>query len=281
MREAEVRALLRVALCLAASPLALLSLGRPAMAQAMAPSAASVPPRPFNWSVKWDDGVDAPSLVSAVFSPDLAFTSVTPAGGAWNSTETWVEGGGGTVDRLRMAAGSATPSVPGAPLWLPVGAETFDISYTRGWPSALSLQSGDYAMDVTPHAGLGVTSAGGSAEAGATVRFGAAEALQRLGVAPGGLFGQQGRWYFYAAASGRAIGYNFLPTDNGWRRSGMSLDDGAYVGDAQAGVAWRKGDLQASFGYVGRTVKIDGLHNLPDARRQSMVAFTVSLKPVR
>jgi hypothetical protein len=50
----------------------------------------------------------------------------------------------------------------------------------------VSLGTGKYALDVTPHAGLGFGGAGGSAEAGATVRFGKKmgnQVVNSLGVA--------------------------------------------------------------------------------------------------
>ncbi len=238
-------------------------------AVAQTPTAPSGP-------IVWDDGVPASSLVSAVFNSSTLESAPDPR---WRTTETWVAGGGGAVDRLRFS--EASPALPGVPVWLTSTQNTYDFSYTRGWPAALSFHRGGYAVDVTPHAGVGFTSAGASAEGGATVRFGGERALERFGVEPGGAFGQQSRWYLYAAASGRAIGYNFLRTDEGWRRSGMSLDEGAFFGDAQAGVAWRKGDLQTSFGYVDRTLRFDGLRDLAQDRHESLVAFTVSLKPTR
>lgn len=263
-----MRALLRVACCLAAWPLPVLAQDLSSLSPAKAPV------------IRWDDGVSSSTLVSATYDPD-GFPGARPADANWSVREAWVNGGGGAVDRYSMARGSALPGVPGTPLWLPPGTETFDINYTRGWPSALSASGGGYAVDFTPHAGLGFTSAGASAEGGATVRFGGERALERFGVEPGGVFGSQSRWYLYAAASGRAIGYNFLRTEDGWRRSGMSLDEGAYIGDAQAGVAWRKGDLQASFGYVDRIIKMSGFRELSGDRRDSVVAFTVSMKHFR
>jgi hypothetical protein len=262
--EAEVKALVwRGACCLAVWTL--VSAGGQAVAESATP-----PPG----AISWDDGVPTNSLVSATLDPStLSGTSLPDP--RWRATESWVARGG-AVDHVAWAT---TTSLPGAPVWLPAEPETYDFSFTRGWPSALSLHHGGYAVDVTPHAGVGMTSAGASAEGGATVRLGAEEALERLGVERGGVFGQRSRWYLYAEASGRAIGYNFLRTEEGWRRSGMSLDEGAYFGDAQAGVAWRRGDLQASFGYVDRTVRMTGWNSLGGSKRESLVAFTVSLKP--
>ncbi len=238
----------------------------------------------------WDEGLKTPSLAGARYDEDLSFGPVvyqTPQGPvAYASRELWFDGAGGSVDRLRVTSGGPIYGASGAPLRLDGHAvtdnEAYDVSYTRGWPSALRLKSGEYAFDVTPHAGLGMTSAGGSAEAGATLIFGKARqdsGLSRFGVQNGAAFGGMGRWYLYAEASGRAIGYNFLKGDNGWRRSGMSTDDGAFIGDRQAGVAWRKGDLQASFGYVDRKVRLDNIRSVDVDTHSSMVAFTLSFKP--
>src|SRR3990167_6614228 len=106
-----------------------------------------------------------------------------------------------------------------------------------------------YALDVTPHAGLGFGGAGGSAEAGATVRLGKKKNMgdrvtDALGVREGDTaFGDRGRWYIYAAASGRAVGFNMLRGQNGdWSRAGLTQDTTSrLIGDSQAGVAWRKG----------------------------------------
>jgi hypothetical protein len=270
-----VRALLRASLCLAVAPLAVVFAPRNALAQSFSVSTPTSA-RPV---VNWTDGLPAPNLVSVVFDPYSELSSGSPNASGLRLDESWTTVGGGAVDRVRIASGVSLPGSPGSPVWLPAGLETYDVSYTRGWPSALSLRHGPYAMDFTPHAGFGMTSLGGSAEAGATVRVGPFDALQRFGVEPGGIFGQKARWYLYAEASGQAVGYNFLHTDEGWRRSGMSLDEGAYIGDAQAGVAWRRGDLQASFGYVERTIKLNGLNWLSNSRHESMIAFTLSFKP--
>jgi hypothetical protein len=65
--------------------------------------------------------------------------------------------------------------------------------------------------------------------------------------------------------------------DDGWKRSGVSTDTGAFVGDQQAGVAWRKGDLQASFGWARRKVTSPGA--ISGSMHQEMVGFQLSIKP--
>ena len=146
-------------------------------------------------------------------------------------------------------------------------AQSFDLSYIRGWPSALMLKAGAYDLDITPHAGLGLSDQGGSAEAGAMVRLGAgldtlrarqiAESLG-LSTVDGQSFGDQGRWYLFAAASGRAVGLNVTRdgSTGNLRGSGWSIDPTArIIADAQAGLGWRQGPVQASLGYIHRDIK--------------------------
>lgn len=240
--------------------------------------------------LRWDEGAVVSDISALNGREPLALSSapvLTPQGlYEVQASETWFGGPDGSVDRFRVTTGALAPGAFAPALRDNDGrfagdVDAYDVSYTRGWPGAMSMRSGRYALDVTPHAGFGMTSLGGSAEAGATVRFGEDDALSRLGVKDGAVFGEQGRWYLFAAASGRAVGYNFLRGGDGWRRSGVSTDDGAFIGDAQAGVAWRKGKLQASFGYVHREVKAQGVRAVDTSRDESLVAFTLSIKPTR
>ena len=139
----------------------------------------------------------------------------------------------GAVDSLRMTIGAVARLPAGLAMGRDLEAgeldpKTFDLSYTRGWPSALTLKAGDYDLDVSPHAGLGMSNAGGSAEAGAMVRFGKnleESVTSRLNIREGSSFGAQARWYVFAAASGRAVGMNMLNSGGDWRRAGMSEDN--------------------------------------------------------
>lgn len=180
------------------------------------------------------------------------------------------------TDRLRIApAGSVDDRI--------------DISLTRRWPGAVSFVSGGgLEFDVIPHAGLGVGSAGGQAEGGAMLTVSksreqqAMDRLRDMGVADGATLGDKGRWYLFAAASGRAVGLNMLRGENGWDRAGWTTDPtGALVGDAQVGVGWRKGDMQSSFGVIHREVK--GKHMVfgQQTRDDTVAAFTFSFRPQR
>lgn len=198
----------------------------------------------------------------------------------------------GAVDTVRMSVGGVARG-PGGVVFarpdalLDPDAEAFDITYTRGWPAAWSVTAGRYALDVTPHAGFGVNNAGGSAEAGAMVRLGedlGEGVMNRLGIRrsdPAVMAGRS-RWFLFAAASGRAVGLNMLPTaQGGVQRAGWSSEpSNALVSDAQAGIGWSKGMVQASFGYVHRDVKGQApLAEGPDAAsyHDSMVAFSLSI----
>jgi len=181
-------------------------------------------------------------------------------------------GRGTAINALRLSV-RALKRVPGG---LVIGpdldkdegeAQSFDVSYIRGWPSALMFKAGAYDLDITPHAGLGLSDQGGSAEAGAMVRLGtgldmlrARQVAESLGLSTvdGQSFGDQGRWYLFAAASGRAVGLNVTRdgSTGNLRGSGWSIDPVArIISDAQAGFGWRQGPVQASLGYIHRDIK--------------------------
>ncbi len=194
------------------------------------------------------------------------------------------------VDSVRVSVASVASASRTRPLSLVRPDEDsfedrdVDVTVTRGWPAAVSVGAGKYALDVTPHAGLGFGGAGGSAEAGATVRFGKKmgdRVVNSLGVEDGRQFGQRGRWYVFAAASGQAVGMNMLRSGDGdWSGAGVTADTSSkLVGDGQAGVAWRKGPMQASFGYVHRKIRAKDQIMGMATQKDEMLAFSFSLKP--
>ena len=210
----------------------------------------------------------------------------------WESSETRLNHSpDGPVDSLRVSIGGALRTPGGVPLNLSRAeyeAKAYEVALTRDWPGALSFDGKGFGVDVTPHAGVGMTNYGGTAEAGATLQLSkkqslsesAAERLKALGLRDGAHFGDRGRWYLFAAASGRAVGLNMLHSDMGWDRAGWTQDAASsLVGDAQVGIGWRKGPMQTSFGYIHREVKGANMIFGQDTKSDSVVAFSLSIKP--
>jgi hypothetical protein len=188
------------------------------------------------------------------------------------------------LDTLRIRAESAPLELERVGL----AEDRLDVMAVRSWPGAIRFSSETLEFDVAPHAGLGVSRFGGQAEGGATLTVSksrgerALEQLRDMGVKDGAGFGDKGRWYLFAAASGRAVGLNMLRGEHGWDRAGWTTDaTGALVGDAQVGVGWRKGDVQSSFGVIHREVK--GRHMVfgQTTRDDTVAAFTFSFRPQR
>jgi hypothetical protein len=234
----------------------------------------------------------SPTAESHAFAPLLQRQTVTPAGAPvqWNSSEMQLTrpGGEGPVDSLRVSVGGTLESPGGLTNRFDRAqfeARDYEVSVIRNWPRAISWDTGRFDLGLSPHAGVGMTSRGGSAEAGAELRLEsrddkAANKLRAMGISDGKSFGEQGRWYLFAAASGRAVGLNMLRGEGGWDRAGWTTDaTSSLVGDAQVGVGWRKGDVQTSFGFIHREVK--GSHMIfgQETKDDSLVAFSFSVKP--
>jgi hypothetical protein len=252
---------------------------------------------------------EAAILNQAAFAPHAYAERVDPAA-ALLGRETYAAGQGpvrwttgevrlsnaadGPVDSLRVSVGGALVS----PFGLPVArkdaqfdAQAYEVALTRDWPGAVSFEGKTFGVDVSPHAGVGMGNLGTSAEAGATLQVSrreslsetAAQRLKALGLRDGARFGDRGRWYLFAAASGRAVGLNMLRSDSGagWDRSWSQDATSTIVGDAQVGLGWRKGPMQTSFGYMHRQTK--GVRSLwgVDPKADDMVAFSLSIKPHR
>lgn len=221
--------------------------------------------------------------VDALLAKSAPATDAAPLD--WRSSEVRVAPGATLRIRVGdpLAMGAGRPLQPGFS-----GAQTYELSVQRDWPAAVSFNTGRFGVDLTPHASLGMTSYGGLAEAGATLQFGqrvgeAVKAkLNAMGVGDGKKFGDKGRWYLFAAASGRSVGLNMLRSDAGWSRAGWTTDQtSTLVGDAQVGVGWRKGDMQTSLGFVHREMKGLPLLYGVDSKSDSLVAFSFSVRPQR
>ncbi len=200
--------------------------------------------------------------------------------------EVTLAAGGKTVDSLRIGVDERLEGLPLPALRDEFDAGSYDVTLIRSWPRAINFSDGKYEFDVSPHAGVGVGSRGGSAEAGAMLTVGqkrekqAVEALKDMGVREGAEYGDKGRWYLFAAASGRAVGLNMLRNEGDWSRGNWTTDDtGELVGDAQVGVGWRKGDMQSSFGVVHREVKGNHMVFGQHTREDTVAAFTFSIRP--
>ncbi len=226
----------------------------------------------------------------------ISSTRYDPAHGVvdWSTRETVTPSRSGKrVDSVRVSVASYAPRAGGLVLPQPgvdaddfASIDAYDVTLTRGWPAALAFSAGKVDIDVSPHASVGFGDGGNSAEAGAMLRVGknledrVDGALGQVGVKDGSSFGDKGRWYLFAAASGRAVGMNMTQGSGGWERAGWSTDaTSRLVGDAQAGVAWRKGAMQASVGYVGRRIKGKEQFRGMDTIQSSMVGVSFSLRP--
>ncbi len=230
----------------------------------------------------------SPEDFSAASAPygDRQRLTLSPSGDAISVTSAWRPRGDHAVDGLRLEQQGPWVRADGAPLPPAVGeaaglhTETYELSYIRGW-RAPAIEAGGLEMAGTPHAGVGFGSDGLAPRAGASLTIG--ERIDKLAPEGREAFGERGRWYLFAAGEGRAVGYNFARTRDGdYVRSGLSQDRGAYIGDASVGVAWRRGDMQASFGYVYREHKISGWRTsetLDRERSEGLVAFQLSIKP--
>jgi hypothetical protein len=205
----------------------------------------------------------------------------------WRETEVSHAAGGGAVDSLRMSVAeiSRTPLVRPGAAYEP-GA--VDMSYSRGWPNAMLVRAGDVGLNVSPHAGIGLNSGGGNhAEAGAMFRFSSVKTaiqdrLTAMGVKNGSTYGDQGRWYVFAAVRGQSVGLNMMSGATGaLRQAGWSTDaSSALVGDGQVGVGWRKGGMEASLGYVHRGIKVrNAPYGSSDSFSESLAAMSLTFHP--
>lgn len=216
----------------------------------------------------------------ALFKQDATSVSRRTAGGAIDTV------------RLRSAQTLATSQAyAGLRPDAYTGGDAYDVDYTRTWPAAVRGRAGSYDIDVSPQAGVGYGSAGGSLSGGAMVRLippsrdaKVVERLKALGVKDGAVYGDQGRWYLFAAASGRAVGLNMAQEGSALRRDGWSTDPVSLVGDAQVGLGWRKGDMQTSVGYMVRRMQIEDPYSrrfvdMPGNEQIAGVSF--SYRPTR
>ena len=186
-----------------------------------------------------------------------------------SSVESPAFAGVGYVDSLRIATAGYDP-LPGAYLTRPGAApgspaQDFDVTYVRHWPSILSVNAGQLNLDVTPHAGLGMSSSGaGQAEAGALVRL-QNQVMRVMGMTDAD---RPAHLYLYAGATGRTIG-----PDPSLTQTTLASGD-TFVRDAEVGLGFEHGLLSASLGYRQERVTF---RTLGDSRTDSRVGLTLSL----
>jgi len=209
----------------------------------------------------------------------------------WDGGQTAFSRRDGVVDSVRVRIANSPVQVGGLPLRLdraefqPKG---YEVAVTRDWPGAVSFGTHKFDVDVSPHAGVGMTSLGGSAEAGARMELSrkldddADAKLKAMGVRDGASFGDRGRWYLFAAASGKAVGLNMMRGESGWDRAGWTMDpQSTLISDAQVGVSWRRDHVATSLGVIHREVKGNHMIMGQDTKDDTLVAFSLSIKPRR
>jgi len=206
-----------------------------------------------------------------------------------NITEASRLTGSGSVDTLRVTVAESAVTPAGYPSLMvspdQIRDRAYQMEYSRSWPGAAKGKAGGYQVEFTPEARIGIGEAGGTIGGSAMVKVMSPSAdakvvdrLAKMGVKDGGQYGDQGRWYAFAAASGRAVGFSMAPgAQNGW-----TTDPAALVSDAQLGVGWRKGDTQTSLGYMVRRVKVEDhyahqITDVPDS--DQVVGLSFSYKP--
>jgi hypothetical protein len=224
--------------------------------------------------------------ISDLFAQSTPSSDVAPV--TWRSTQAPLSQN--TRLRVSLADPVTAPGVAGVALTRATAAEpqAYEISLVRDWPGAMAFTTKSFGVNFSPHAAVGMTPYGGVAEAGARVEVSqrkskddaAKKGLGMIGVGDGRRFGDTGRWYLFAAASGRAVGLNMLHGEGGWARAGWTTDQAStLVGDAQVGVGFRKGPMQTSFGVLHREVKGEHLYwgtaNKPD----TVAGITFAIRP--
>jgi hypothetical protein len=155
-----------------------------------------------------------------------------------------------------------------------VGADAYELTYVRNWPAAVNVQKGRLNLDITPHAGLGLSSAGAQiAEVGAMLRLGA-----RLMDAIGADDAVRGsRLYLFAGANRRATGLNLLQSQTVRAKLNAGGVGEGVVRQAEAGLGFRQGAVSASLGYSYERTRLKALAG--DAYGFDRFGINLSIRP--
>ena len=255
------------------------------------PAQPAIPIRSGVAALAGGDVFAAPDFPGQSLSGQPAVTARVAAAGQglieWRSSEISRLAGDGSVDtvRLSMASISRTPLIGPNVAYDP---DAVNVSFRRGWPGAVMLRAGAVGVNVTPHAGFGFGPSGASsAEAGAMIKVSSArgaiqDRLEAMGIKDGlDVYGDKGRFYLFAAVQGQAVGLNMQEAGGVLRRMGWTTDAAsAMIGDGQVGVGWRKGGVEASFGYVHRGIHVkDAPFGASDSYADDMAALAFTYHP--
>jgi hypothetical protein len=226
------------------------------------------------------------SLFAAAYGPSVATEADGLAGLSYQPGQGLVRWRRGDIAPLGAERGyglrlstAALDANPGASLMRPdaeaavAGRQAFELTVVRDWPAALAYQSGRVSLDITPHAGFGLSSAGTQlAEVGALLR------LNRMMSAVGARDVLDGsRLFLFAGAQGRATGLNLL-SSQALRDRPDPYGDG-FVREAQAGLGFSRGALQASLGYTHERIRYKAMGEA--VRRDDRVGLTLAFRPRR
>jgi hypothetical protein len=198
--------------------------------------------------------------------PDLAALNAAPASPA-------------TPTPKAVTAATQTPVPP-----LPLEAAEASARAMRRWAGPRLAEARNFAVRYEPAVDIRTTQTQeGHSQTKIAFALGAnpfSAAAQRLEHRVGyqsdsrAVYGNKGRWYLYAATDNNAFGFNMMRGMHGEvRRAGFTNERVAAIGDKQAGLAWRKGSMQASLGYVERELSTFGA-----SMEQRYVALTLSFK---
>lgn len=218
-----------------------------------------------------------PAWTPSWSADSFALKTTSTDGGAWRGL-IWPPMSGGMVDRYRVAAGEGLNGPDGQALLAGHFGDEGLVGQITGaamgsdWPSAVRLKTGGYGFDVTPHAGLNLSSMGDSRNAGALIRFGRGygDAETR----------RPSRWFLFVSADQETLGMNFMRNEDAWKRMGLGPDPGAVISDTRTGLGWRDGPFEASLGYLYRQIKPRDWDMLDaQTNRESLVAFRLTFHP--